>query len=283
MKKKKKKSAPSYSGRVILPTVKTIMARSVYGYIHMYYGPPGVGKTSFADGLSDTTLFISTDRGTRFLPALRLEVFEWKDILRVITTLEKEGAKDKYKMITLDHVDDICTMAEDFTCDYFDVEGLSDVGFNKGWRMYKKSIWGIMQRILALDVGLILIAHETIKPVKTKVIETHRLMPDLTKSAWKILVPKCDLVGYCGFARRKKKKGGSKEFRIVRTAPLESIYAKDRTRREKPEGGWEPLDAELFVETFEVEGVDNAKEKSKKVKKVKKSKKRRHAGSHLRR
>lgn len=271
-KKIKKKKAKAKASKIILPTVKTVMAQSVYGYIHMLYGPPGIGKTSFADGLSDTTCFISTDRGTRFLPALRLEVYNWNDLERVIKTCEREGVEDKYKFIALDHVDDICVMAEDFTCDYFDVEGLSDVGFNKGWRMYKKCIWGVMQRILALNVGLILIAHETIKPVKTKVIETHRVMPDLTKSAWKVLVPKCDLVGYCGF--KTIKKGGKKQKtnrRILRTSPLESIYAKDRTRREKPEEGWELLDAESFIETFEVKGV--TRHAKKKVKKSKKSKK----------
>lgn len=276
MKKKikKKKKAISKS-KIILPTVKTVMAQSIYGYILLFYGPPGIGKTSFADGLSDTTFFISTDRGTRFLPALRLEVYNWDDLLKVIIKCEQEGVKDKYKFIALDHVDDICTMAEDYTCDYFDVEGLSDVGFNKGWRMYKKSIWSIMQRILALDVGLILIAHETIRPIKTKVIQTDRTMPDLSKSAWKVLVPKCDLVGYCGF-RTMKKKGGKKQKtsrRIIRTSPLESIYAKDRTRREKPDEGWELLDAESFIETFEVKGVTKyGKKKSKKVKKSKKSK-----------
>jgi len=272
-KKKAKKKAKARSPKIILPTVKTVMAQSVYGYIHMYYGPPGIGKTSFVDGLSDSTFFISTDRGTRFLPALRLEVFNWKDLLAVIKACEQQGVEDKYKMICLDHVDDICTMAEDFTCDYFDVEGLSDVGFNKGWRMYKNSIWGIMQRILALNVGLVLITHETIRPVKTRVIETHRTMPDLTKSAWKVLVPKCDLVGYCGF--KTVRKGGKKRktsTRILRTSPLESIYAKDRTRREKPEEGWEPLDGELFAETFEVKGVTrNAKKKVKKSKKARRN------------
>ena len=271
-KKIKKKKVKTSTSKIILPTVKTVMAQSVYGYIHMLYGPPGIGKTSFADEMSDSTFFISTDRGTRFLPALRLEVYNWEDLLAVIKTCEREGVEDKYKIICLDHVDDICTMSEDYTCSYFDVEGLSDVGYNKGWRMYKQNIWGIMQRILALNVGLVLITHETIKTVKTKVIETQRAMPDLTKSAWKVLVPKCDLVGYCAFKTVKRKGGKKRNIRIIRTSPLESIYAKDRTRREKPEDGWEPLNAEQFIETFEVKGVTrHAKKKKKKSKKSKKA------------
>ena len=111
-----------------------------------------------------------------------------------------------------------------------------------------------------------MISHETIKTIRTKVVETERIMPDLPKSAWKILVPKCDLVGYCGF-KMIKKNGKRKQVRIIRTSPLESIYAKDRTRRIKPEEGYELLDGKEFAQTFEERKTKHGKKK-KKVKKV---------------
>lgn len=269
-KKKGKKARAKFE--VVLPAEKTIMAKLVFDYIFLFYGPPGVGKTTMADGLSESTLFISTDRGTRYRPALRLEVHNWGELIAVIKKLEKgkETWPVKYKIIALDHIDDICVMAEDQACEALGIEALGDAGYAKGWRLYKKNIWGIIQRLLRLDVGIVLISHETIKTIRTTVMETERTMPDLAKSAWKVLVPKCDLVGYCGFRRVRTKGGKSKEVRVLTTRPRESLYAKDRTTRRKPEEGWEPLRGELFAETF-VEGVTKYAKKTKKAKKAKRA------------
>jgi hypothetical protein len=79
-------------------------------------------------------------------------------------------------------------------------------------------------------------------------METERTMPDLSKSAWKVIVPKCDLVGYCGF--KVIKKGGKRqEIRILETIPREDLYVKDRTNRDF-EGTYEELNGKKFVATF---------------------------------
>lgn len=267
---KKKKKVKAKVSKVVLPTEKTVIAQSVYDYITLWYGPPGVGKTEFVDKLSDRTFFISTDRGTRYRYALREEVHNWKEIWDVLKALrDQKETTSTYKLVALDHIDDIALMIEDYTCDSLGIEALGDIGYAKGWRLYKKNIWLVLQEILSLNVGLALIAHETIKTIRTKVIETERMMPDISKSAWKVIIPKCDLVGYMGFVRVKTKGGKKRERRIVRTSPTEHIYAKDRTRREKPEEGWELLDGELFAETFEMKGIRHAKKKVKKSKKAK--------------
>ena len=194
-KKKKKKKVPVRQVKVVLPTEKTTIAMDISGYIFLVYGPPGVGKTTFVEDLTARTLFISTDRGTRYMPTLRLEVNNYDELLRAIKTLEVEGANDKYDVICLDHIDDICTMIDDHTCKTLGVDALGDVGFAKGWKLYKKNIWAILQRLLRLETGVGLIAHETITTIKTKVIETQRIMPEMGKSPWKVIIPKCDLDG----------------------------------------------------------------------------------------
>lgn len=223
---------------------KTYIATAIYDYIMAFYGPPGVGKTTFVDGLSDRTFFISTDRGTRFRKMLREEVNNEKELVEVIRELERGQAKYyRYKLIALDHIDDICSMVEESTCKRLGIDDLGDLEWSKGYKQFKKRLWSIMQRLLKLDAGLAFIAHENIRSVKkTKNNSIDKIMPDMGRSAWKILMPKCDLVGYCGY--------GKDNQRVLRTDGTFHIYAKDRTRRVKPKSGCQFMDNKKFVSTF---------------------------------
>jgi len=265
-KKTKKKVKKVTKSTIVLPTVKTIPAVNVMEYIQLFYGPPGVGKTTFVNGLADKVLFISTDRGTRFLSSLRIEINDFSELLVLVKHLEQQGAKEKYDIICLDHIDDICGMIEDYICEKLGIDALGDVGYGGGWKAYKKAISAIIQRFLRLDTGLVFIAHETIKTIRTKVIDTERIMPDLPKSAWKIIIPKCDIVGYCGF-RVVKRSGKKREIRILETTPREELYCKDRTTRVQPELGYISLSGSEFKSSFSKgDQVHGKKCKSKKRK-----------------
>jgi len=236
------------SSKLVLPLKKSISAASVLDYISLFYGPPGVGKTTFVNGFADRVFFISTDRGTRYIDSLRAECNSWKDIQRIIKAMKEQSHKTKYSLICLDHIDDICNMCEEHVCQELGISDLTDAGYGKGWKAYKKAIWTVIQDILSLDLGVVMIAHETIKTIRTKLMETERTMPDLSKSAWKIVVPKCDIVGYCGY-KVVKQKGERSQIRILETQPREDLYVKDRTGR-KIKGPFEQLDGRAFVSTF---------------------------------
>jgi len=269
-KKVKKVILKKLQPQINLPTEKTQPATRAKDYILCFYGPPGVGKTTFVDGLAQKTLFISTDRGTRFFTALREEIDDLDGLLAVLKALESPGAP-KYDIICLDHADDICGMVEDHVCEKLEIESLGEAGWGAGWKAYKKAIDAIVHRILRLDVGLVIICHETIKTIRTRVIETERVMPDLSKSAWKVIIPKCDIVGYCGF-KIVKRRGEKQEIRVLETEPREELYCKDRTDRGKPTNRtFNLLDSKEFMNSFLIKGVTkNGESKKKKVNKRKK-------------
>jgi len=247
-KVKVKKMGSKQTAKLVLPTQKSITASSILEYITLFFGPPGVGKTTFVNDLTGKVFFISTDRGTRYMNTLRAECTDWKGLRRIIQALKTQADKTKYDIVCIDHIDDICAMCEEHVCNELGLGDLTDAGYGKGWKAYKKSIWSVIQDILSLNLGVVMIAHEIIKTIRTKVIETERTMPDLSKSAWKVIIPKCDIVGYCGF-KVIKKGGVKKEIRILETIPREDLYVKDRTTRKVTES-YELLDGKQFVKTF---------------------------------
>lgn len=256
--------------KLVLPTSKSIIAQSLSDLIIGFYGPPGVGKTTFANGLGEKVFFISTDRGTRNQAAYRMEANTWKKALRILEALEAEDAMH-YDFIAIDHVSDWANMCEDYVCDKLGVESLSDetLAWGKGWKDFKSELRSFIGRVLALNSGIIFIAHEAVKKIKTRGIELDRTQPDLGKTSWNILIPICDIFGYCGIKNVKKEGGGRKEVRYITTEPTETTYAKDRSRRVKPDKGErEPLDPQVFSETFK-EVTDNGQEQEPRRKKQK--------------
>jgi len=245
---------PKTDSPIGLPTSSTFIGREPKDYILMFYGPPGVGKTTFASRLGKV-LFLSTDRGTRHLDAMRVECNTWG---KFETTLKKVEALDNpsayYDFIAIDHLSDWHNMAEDYTCKKLGVDGLGEAGYGKGWKEYKRTMRGYVQRILAVGIGVILIAHEKTEIIKTRAIELNRTSPGLQKTAWDVIVPITDLIAYCGFRTVALKtpdgKKKRKEVRVLETVPREDLYLKDRTVRDKPEEGYEPLNARKFLATF---------------------------------
>jgi len=232
-----------------LPTQKTMFARSARDYIMMIFGPPGVGKTTFVNDFGNV-LILSTDRGTRFMPAQRVECLSWNKFLKTLDALEKPNAP-KYDFICVDHADDFADMAEEATCKELNIASLSDADFGKGWKAFKNKIKGFNRRVLRLGTGVVFIAHEDIKEVKTRSLKLNRTMPMLPKTAWKAIIPLADLVGYAGFRSIKQENGKRKEVRTIETQPREDLYAKDRTKRDRPSKGYALLDGAEFIKTFD--------------------------------
>jgi predicted ATPase len=237
---------------ITLPTEPRIRARSIHDSIIMIYGGPGVGKTTFVNDLG-RILFFSTDRGTSHLKTTPVNCNKWHDFEDAIYSLQQMKKKPNrfWDMVCVDLVSDMAMMAEEQTLIDLDAESLSDkkLAWGKGWKVYKNKINSFKDKLLAMGLGIIFIAHEDTKTVRSSVREYERTVPKMSKSAWDILIPITDLCGYCGF--KVVKKGDEKnEIRIIQTVPTESLYAKDRTIREKPDKGWERLDGKKFAATF---------------------------------
>lgn len=247
---------------IVLPTQRTMPATQVKDYLMMFYGPAGVGKTTFVDQLAERVLFLSTDRGTRFLTGFRLECNSYSDFDEVVTALEHEVAAKKgatpYDIVCVDHVDDFANIAELQVLEDFGIESLSDAEWGKAYKAHRMKIESFVHRLLGLHMGVVFIAHEKSKEVKIQGLKQMRVEPLLGKSAWNVVVPIADLIGYCGQKQvlvdatnpAGKAIKVKKEVRSLETIPRATMLAKDRTRRQRPTGDYELLDARAFIKTF---------------------------------
>lgn len=237
---------PLKSKLLELPEVATSQRADPKEEIMMFYGPPGVGKTTFVNQMAERVLFLSTDRGTKHMKAMRVACNTWLDFLKALDALEKKSTK--YEVICIDHVDDWALAAEMYVCKKMGIDSLGDAGFAKGWRAFQATLAQYVGRLKALGTGIVFIAHETIRTVKSRSIEVDRTMPEMGKQAWKCIVPLVSIVGYCGFTRVKTATGKFVEKRTLVTQPREDLYAKDRTNRARP--AFEELDGAAFMKTF---------------------------------
>lgn len=252
MKRRKRKAGANRKPAIKLPSKKTMVAQGINDFICLFYGPPGVGKTSFVDSLAPRVFFMSTDRGTRYFKALSQEVNDWDTLMATVGALQ--GNPEGYDMVCIDHVDDVVQMAEDHACQGLGVESLGEADWGKGWRAFKKELHDLIAKLKGVDAGIVFICHETVKEIETRAIKLSRTQPDIGKIAWKNIIPLCDLVGYLGY-RRVKRAGKWKEVRTLETVPTEAVYVKDRTTRTRPSKGYEvlgkpPLGGRKFVATF---------------------------------
>ena len=239
---------PKPKPSVILPANKSMLAGRPSDYILFFYGPPGVGKTTFVNGLADRVLFLSSDRGTRFQEALRIEIHDYETLDRAITALE--NGDEHYDMVCFDVIDHFTALIETQITKEMGIDSLSDGQWGAGWNEYKKRIHQVIQRILRVGAGVAFISHEKIVSVKTRTREEERYQPTLQRSAAGVIIPLTDIMGYCTFQVVKTKTKTSQR-RVLRTQPTANIDAKDRTTaRTKPDSGVELLNPEKFHSTF---------------------------------
>jgi len=251
-----------------LPKKKRKVSFNMSDHIILVYGPPGVGKTTWASRFPDA-LFLATEDGQRAVECYHVEVNDWKDFVAATKLIRgKEGKR--FRTIIIDIVDNLYKFAQDAACAKLGIEHPADKDWGKGWEatrdLFKKGI----SALTSTGKGLILISHSMEREVKTRALSITKTMPSFSRGAAKVIEPMAGIIVYAGCKWVKNKKTDEKEekrYAIVK--PQESLEAKDRTGR-LPTAL--PLDGDLFQEVFEKGGTGKKKKGSKsRAKKKKKS------------
>jgi hypothetical protein len=210
-----------------LPTQTTLGKFAFQDLVQLYYGDPGVGKTTFAARLPEANLFIATEDGQRALNAYVQRVMDWDEFLDIIRLLEK-GDGEIYRSVTIDTVDNLFDFCQDAVCKRLKIQHPSDEEWGKGWDALKKEFKNAVNRLQALGMGVIFISHARSEEIKTRSVKITKWFPSYPKQCRKIINPLVDFMFYFMVEETAIKGGGVKAARFVCCQPGETWEAKDR-------------------------------------------------------
>lgn len=215
---------------VELPTKKRPVTKDLGGQSILLYGPPGVGKTTFANELTDSTLFIATEEGQGFIECYHQSCPNWKTYIDIISELKGSKA-DRYKAFAVDTADQLYEHCMEYVGKKHGFDYPAEDDFGKEWKLVRKEFQRGLNELLTLGKGSVLISHSQDREVTTRTAKITKTMPTLPGSARKVILPLVSVIIYAGFKWVKDEAGDKVEKRMAIMKPSENLEAKDRTGR----------------------------------------------------
>ena len=205
------------------------------------YGPPGVGKTTFAAS-APSPIFIQTEDGADVVGAARFPQPEsYQAVEEQLGLLVNE--KHDYQTLVIDSLDWLEPLVWAQLCEQHKFKSIEDPGYGKGYVMaldlWRRFISGINAVREKANMAVVVIAHSQIRrfedpdadPFDRYEIKVHKRAADL-------IMEHCDLIGFCtyktstkqvdtGFGRKVSRAIGTGE-RVIKTSARPAFIAKSR-------------------------------------------------------
>lgn len=230
-----------------LPTEKSSAKIGLGSLKMLLFGPPKVGKSTFASELANEhTLFLDTEGGLQAIDAFKLRIADWPTFIHAIEELRKS---DKFRLIVVDTVDTLARVCADHV-----LQGLSggvrntfvhasDFDYGKGWDAIAEEFRVRIGQLAGLDRGVILISHTKESMVTLpNGLQQLKLAPDVGQRGMrKWLLGFVDLIGYAHIRHTE-----SGEQRVLQLQPSETIEAGGRTPRDHALPEAIPLEGKQF-------------------------------------
>lgn len=135
------------------------VSSDITGYAIGIMGPPGCGKTTLASRVPNS-LLLATEPGYKAIPGIMaVDINTWSDVLQVVAQLKKPEAKEKYKTIVIDTLDEFVFLATQFIIQKEGVDDLTEIGWGRGYSLLEEALRKVFRQIQQ-NYGLILIAHD---------------------------------------------------------------------------------------------------------------------------
>jgi phage nucleotide-binding protein len=195
------------------------------------YGPPGVGKSSFANQLPDT-LFVDLEGGLEQIDCARTpRVKTYEEFIEACTYFK---AQKEYQTLVIDTIDILEQLIWKKICAENNVKNIEDVGggYGKGYTLAQGMFLQLLNSLDDLGKNYVFIAHEQQKTINEPdkpafdkyVIKMHQ------KSA-SLITARVDAVLFCNWEIRvnaQQEKASTTGRRICVTQESASCVTKNR-------------------------------------------------------
>lgn len=205
----------------MLPSKKT---EKVYDFMKMnclLYGPPKVGKTTFAASINDGdgVLFLATEKGHDSVEVYKVDINSWDAFRRTALELSKGGHDFKY--LVIDIADWFYKHCEQYICKKHGVDHPNDLAYGKGASMVKDEFVRAINTINHMGYGICFISHCKEREQSTKTAKWSVMDTSLAAAPSGVITGLCDFVFYAYTNSEGK--------RVIRTKGTKHINAGDRT------------------------------------------------------
>lgn len=232
MKKKIKLGQKAPRGAVIPMESKGVEPAD--RYTMFLFGPPKIGKTSFAvaaeivDGRPmnpDKLAFvIATEAAHKHLDIRLLGCEDWTTFLSIVDGLRPE--KQGIERVVVDTVDNLFMQCNTYVCDKMGIDHPADEEWGKGYAAVRDEFMMGVTKLALKDCSLVFISHEKTIEVKGRITKTQRVVPTLPNQGCRVIFPMVDIMGHVGFSMDRS--GEPTRNRIMEFEPSELTMAGDR-------------------------------------------------------
>ena len=210
----------------MLPQQKTPPRVDLSNQTILIYGPPKIGKSSFASA-AENALFLATEAGLNHLNVYQIQINSWNDLLMACKEIA-EG-EHNFRSIVLDTIDNCYRFCSSYVCEQNGIKHESDLGYGKAYALINNEFQRVLTKLSLLPQGLFLISHSQTKEIDGRTGKFSRYEPSLSEKIKRIVLGMCDMILYFDSEEESSEDGNKLSKRVIRTKATRSYEAGDRT------------------------------------------------------
>lgn len=211
----------------LIPTEKTKRSVEICENTFLWYGPAGIGKSSF--WAQNEYMFVDCEGTLGGLEVFAKRVDNWE--LFTFLCAEFVEGNHKFTGIVIDPIERLYKFCQNYVMTKFDIEHPSDMDWGKGWSLLSDEFLRPIVKLQLSKFTLVMISHESEYELKTRAKSFHVKKPNLPgsgpNSAYSVCRDISDYIAYMTFA-------SDGNTRILELSPSDNWVAKKR-HKEMPD------------------------------------------------
>lgn len=177
-----------------LPTELSTPSSSIGDYTWLIYGEKKIGKTSLSSQFPKA-LSLMFEAGGKALKMFQMPMPSWAHFKQTVDKLSEE--EHKFQTLVIDTGAIAFDRCMEYVCEKNEMVHPSDEGYGKGWDKVKKEFQGTCLRAMSLDLGTVILAHDTLKEVETRSGRKYQqIQPALSGQAEAFFAGVIDTIAY---------------------------------------------------------------------------------------